>query len=57
MKLLNKLKLHPIKPAHETENYIRYRIKEPIRGRRYRIDKTSDKVHFILEGDLNDPII
>jgi hypothetical protein len=38
----------PIKPVHETEHWLRYRISEPYQYNRFRIKKFSPDIHVVF---------
>ena len=41
--------MRPIKPVHKTDNYLRYRLLEPVHGARYRIVDAGQGVKYIME--------
>ena len=48
-KFLKNHKLSPIKRVHITDNYLRYRINEPIHGAKYRMVDFGHDVKVIIE--------
>ncbi len=45
---LNKHGIHPIKDAHITSNFIRYRINPPIKTDKYITKKLNNGVSFVI---------
>jgi hypothetical protein len=45
---LRKHNYYPIKPAHFTENFIKYRLKDPDRSAQYKTIILPNDVHLIL---------
>jgi len=48
-KFLKRHKLSPIKRVHITDQYLRYRINEPIHGARYRMIDFGDGIKAIMK--------
>lgn len=45
---LKSMGLHPIKPVHETANYLRYRIQDPGYYTRFAIKPTSKGMKLVI---------
>lgn len=51
-KWMQRLNIKPIKQVHITDNYLRYRLRPPVRGGRYRTIHLGNHVKAIKGGSL-----